>query len=358
MRNKGKRLCGTMSVLLAGGMLAVSGPAGALAAGELNMMVWEGYTDPSFVEAFEEQSGCRVTSTFVGTNDDFAPKLQGGGGVFDLVIPSADGAQVLMAAGLVESIDVSRIEAFNDTYEIFRKHPATYSDGMYLGVPYTWGTIPYMYRVDAFDTPPTSTQAFWAPENADRVSLWDDKHALYVTAKMLGFDDVYNLTDEQMEAVVAKLIEGKPNVRKYWASAGELVDLFASGEIDLAVTWGGYQSATLNEMGIEVVEFLPDEGAHGWFDIWQIVKGTPNLDCAYAWLNFAISPEGQCGVARVTGYSAANPVAARECMTDDEFAARNQDNIDLVNSLTMWEMPPRLDYYLESWSRVKAAPIQ
>jgi len=62
-------------------------------------------------------------------------------------------------------------------------------------------------------------------------------------------------------------------------------------------TWGGYQSALLADQGIDVTEFIPVENADGWQDAWQIVKGTPNMDCAYKWLNFAVSEAGQCGAA-------------------------------------------------------------
>ena len=60
-------------------------------------------------------------------------------------------------------------------------------------------------------------------------------------------------------------------------------------------TWGGYQSALLAEQNIEMVEFLPEENADGWADAWQMVKDTPNADCALKWLDYVISPEGQCG---------------------------------------------------------------
>ena len=48
---------------------------GAASAQELNVLTWEGYADDSFIKPFEEASGCKVNATYVGSNDDFAPKL-------------------------------------------------------------------------------------------------------------------------------------------------------------------------------------------------------------------------------------------------------------------------------------------
>jgi putative spermidine/putrescine transport system substrate-binding protein/spermidine/putrescine transport system substrate-binding protein len=144
-------------------------------------------------------------------------------------------------------------------------------------------------------------------------------------------------------------------VRKYWATAGELVDLYAGGEVWISNTWGGYQSALLAEQGIEVTEFIPEEGAEGWMDSWMIVKGSPNQECAYKFLNMQISEQGQCGVANVNGYSVANPVAAKACMSEEQFSALHQDDPDYLDSLLMWQpLGERLEAYTNAWNAVKA----
>ena len=104
-----------------------------------------------------------------------------------------------------------------------------------------------------------------------------------------------------------------------------------------------------------MVEFLPEEGADGWADAWQMVKDTPNADCALKWLNYIISPEGQCGVVGVTGYSGSNPVALKTSLTDDQLTALHQYDIGYINSLDLWQEPARVDKYIEIWNAVKAA---
>ncbi|MDG2482890.1 MAG: ABC transporter substrate-binding protein [Alphaproteobacteria bacterium] len=339
--------------------LAVAGFAGAAHAdGELNMLTWEGYTDPSFVAVFEEQSGCKVTPTYVGSNDEFPAKLAGGGGVYDLVSPSVDTTTILMKAGLVEAIDTSRIEGWGDIFPQFSSHSGVNYEGGVYGVPYTWGAIPFMYRVDSFDAAPTSIAQMWGDENmAGKISLWDDKTNIYVVARMLyGNDiDVYDLNDEQLAAVRDKLIELKPAIRKYWSTAGELVNLYANGEVIISNTWGGYQSALLADEGIEMIEFIPTENADGWADAWQIVAGSPNLDCAYEWLNFTVSADGQCGVVGITGYSGSNPSALATCKTDEEMMMLHMDDFSYLDSLVLWQEPARVDAYINTWNAVKAA---
>jgi putative spermidine/putrescine transport system substrate-binding protein/spermidine/putrescine transport system substrate-binding protein len=322
---------------------------------ELNVLTWEGYSDDSFIAAFTEASGCAVNATYVGSNDDFAPKLAAGGGVYDLITPSIDTTQLMIDAGFVEPIDTSKIAEWDNIYPKFLEQDGIQEGGAHYGMPYTWGSIPFMYRVDKFETPPTSLASLFSGDLEGRISLWDDKSALYVAARMDGNMDIYNLSDEALAAAQAKLVEQKPLVRKYWATAGELVDLYAGGEVWISNTWGGYQSALLAEQGIEVTEFIPEEGAEGWMDSWMVVKGSPNQDCAYKFLNMQISEQGQCGVANVNGYSVANPVAAKACMSPEQFDALHQADPDYLDSLLLWQpLGERLEAYTNAWNAVKA----
>ncbi|WP_417808321.1 ABC transporter substrate-binding protein [Thioclava sp.] len=335
-------------------LCAVSIASGAMA-GELNILTWEGYADPSVIEPFTAATGCKVSATYVGSNDDFAPKLAAGGGVFDIVTPSIDSTYALIEAGFVQPIDVSRVPAFKDIYEQFRTADGIQKDGKVYGVPYAWGAIPFMYRKDKFDTPPTSIKALWDPALKGRIALWDDKSALYVAARLNGNMNIYHLSDDELAAAVEKLVEQRPLVRKYWATAGELVDLYKSDEVWISNTWGGYQSGLLAAENIEVVEFIPEEGAEGWMDSNMIVADTPNEDCAYQFLNMAISAQGQEGVFKVNGYSSTNPVAAKEFMSDAEFSALHQDDPEYLDSLLLWEnLGDRLPVYTNAWNSVKS----
>ena len=44
----------------------------------LNLLVWEGYADPSFIQAFEEQNHCKVSASYMGSSDELVAKLRGG----------------------------------------------------------------------------------------------------------------------------------------------------------------------------------------------------------------------------------------------------------------------------------------
>src|SRR5580692_4091708 len=76
----------------------------------LNLLVWEGYADPSFVKAFEEQHHCKVSASYMGSSDELVAKLRGGSaGNYDVISPSSDVATSIAAAGLAAPLDLSKI---------------------------------------------------------------------------------------------------------------------------------------------------------------------------------------------------------------------------------------------------------
>jgi spermidine/putrescine-binding protein len=330
----------------------------AASAAELNILTWEGYAAKEFIPKFEEASGCKVTASYVGSNDDFAAKLAAGGGVYDIITPSLDTVPMMRLAGFVQPIDISKVGGHDGIYPEFSKTGDVVADGETWAVPLVWGSVSLIYRTDKFATKPDSIAVLFDPANKGKISMWDDKSAIYWTARYLGYNDVFDLTDEQLEAVKSKLIEQKPLIRKYWASAGELTELMANQEVFVSNAWTGLTSKDVNNLkkGFEVVEFTPKEKAEGWMDSMMLVKDTPNEDCAYKFMSFMASSDGQCGIAASTGYFPVSSKAVDGCMDATMKTERQVNNVEFVKSLVMWQQPKRLDKYLEVWNAVKAAP--
>src|SRR6266436_6170208 len=81
----------------------------------LNLLVWEGYADPSFVKAFEEQNHCKVSASYMGSSDELVAKLRGGSaGNYDVISPSSDVATSIAAAGLALPLDLAKIPAYEE----------------------------------------------------------------------------------------------------------------------------------------------------------------------------------------------------------------------------------------------------
>ena len=76
----------------------------------LNLLVWEGYADPSFVHEFEEKYHCKISASYMGSSDELVAKLRGGSaGNYDVISPSSDVATSIAAAGLAAPLDLAKL---------------------------------------------------------------------------------------------------------------------------------------------------------------------------------------------------------------------------------------------------------
>ena len=205
-----------VSYLVMGGLMGLS--SATYAGGKVNLLTWEGYADDSFVSIFEEQSGCELTKTYVGSNDEIVAKMAAGDRNYDVISPAVNYSQMIVSMNALEAMDPNRLDHFNETFESFRNHPGVQQDGKIYAVPMAWGAIPLMYRTDKFDTPPTSATVLWDPALKGKIAIQDVSMSIYIAARILfGTDkDVYNLNDDELAQVKVKLLEQKALVRDYW----------------------------------------------------------------------------------------------------------------------------------------------
>ncbi len=326
----------------------------------LNLLVWEGYADPSFVHAFEEQCHCKVSASYMGSSDELVAKLRGGSASnYDVISPSSDVATMISKAGLAAPLDLSKISAYSQLSPQLTSMSLVKFDGKTFGVPFTWGPNPLLYDTAAFPEPPKSWSIMWDPKLRGKISVWDDLSTVYMAAQVLGFDkpdpsQLYNLSDQQLEACKAKLLALKPNVRKIWSTGGELTNLFQNHEIVAAMGWP-LMTNQLRKVGFPIAETIPQENTTGWIDHLMITAASDNKDLAYQFLNYMIQAKTQKQVTDVTGYTPANPQAA-QFMTAEEKKNLHLDDVDAYQKrIYFWQDVPRRAKYNEIWNEVKAA---
>jgi len=328
----------------------------ATAGGDLDVLTWEGYADDSFVKPFEQQTGCTVHPTYVGTNDEFAAKVLGGGASYDLVSPSNDTTMRMIDAGAVEPIDRSRMSNMDKFFKEFQSPPWLTKDGKLYGVPYGWGIMRIIVNGEKVPNPPQSLSILWNPKYRNAISIWDDLEAIYTAARYLGFPDSYNLTDDQLQKVKKSLMKMKPNIRKYWRTTGEMGNLMASGEVVAGNSWES-TIVKLRKQGMNIIDLKPKEGRGGWADSWMVVDGSGDNPCVYQWLNYNSTAKAQALAHKVTGYGYSNKEMVDQLPPDyqKEYRSLGLDDPKSLEHVDWWQPVKRRAKYLEIWNQVKSA---
>jgi spermidine/putrescine-binding protein len=345
------------------GLLTLALASGACKKKEesLSLLVWEGYADASFVRAFEESHHCKVVASYMGTSDELVAKLRGGSASnYDVISPSSDVATSIVKAGLAAPLDLSKIPSYSQLSQKLRDLPLVKNNGQIYGVPFIWGPNPILYETTAFTQPPDSWSIFWDAKYKGRISLWDELSSVYMAAQVLGYDKpdpnhIYNLTDDELAAVRKKLIELKPNIRKYWATGGDLTNLFQNHEIILAMGWP-LMTNQLRALKFPIGEVIPKENTTGWIDHLMITAASSRKELATEFLEYMIEAQTQKKVSDVTHYTPANP-GASQFLSEDEKKGLHLDNPDgYMQRIYFWQDVPRRPKYTEIWNEVKNAP--
>src|SRR5712692_50395 len=326
----------------------------------LSLLVWEGYADPSFLRPFEQSHHCKVVAAYMGSSDELVAKLRGGSASnYDVISPSSDVATSIVRAGLAAPLDLSKIPTYTQLSPRLRDSPLVKANGQTYGVPFVWGPNPLLYDTTAFPRPPDSWSILWDPKFKGKISLWDELSSVYMAAQVIGYDkpdhrQLYNLTDAQLEAVKKKLIELKPNIRKYWSTGGELTNLFQNHEVIAAMGWP-LMTNELRKLNFPIGETIPKENTTGWIDHLMITAASTRKELGQQFLEYMVEAKTQKLVTDVTHYTPANPGTSQLLTADWRKGLLLDDPDEYMNLIFFWLDVPRRARYNEIWNEVKSA---
>jgi putative spermidine/putrescine transport system substrate-binding protein len=330
----------------------VSGPG----EGKLNIVNWEGYADPSYVKAFEKQTGCKVNSVPAGTSDEMFTKFRsGGGGQYDLVSPSGDASLRLIKSGSVAPLDTSKLANFNDLAPQLKSPDFNTVDGKNYGLSFMWGADVLIYNADKIKTPPDSWNALYDPKYKGKITVPDNPIQIADPAlHFFGADDPFQIDQATLDKVKSKLLAQRPLVRKYWVLASDFEQLFKSGDAVVGAGWP-LMTNDLQKAGMNVKEVLPKEGVTGWSDSWMISTKAKHPVCAYKYMNYVTTPKVQAKVADVTAYSPAN---LKTCDVVGQVRCNQLHITDTkyYDTIKYWETPTSPTNYrqwTDTWAEVR-----
>ncbi len=319
--------------------------------GTLNVIAWEGYTQPEWVKPFESQTGCKVNAKYGGSSDEMVTLMrQGGGTQYDLVSASGDASLRLIRGGDVAPVNVELIPDYKNFIPQLQSPPHNTVDGKHYGISLQWGPNTLLYNTKEVSPAPSSWSALYDAKYKGRITVPDNPiqiadAALFLSRQNpgLGIEDPYELTPEQLDAAVALLKKQRPLIKKYWALASDEIDLFKNGDAVIGASWP-YQTITLQDAKAPVKDTIPSEGATGWADTWMLSAHAQHPNCAYMWMKWVSTPKVQAQQAVSFGETPANTKACAE-MDALQKGACSQYHADApesyFNSIKFWKTPTR-----------------
>jgi putative spermidine/putrescine transport system substrate-binding protein len=342
--------------------------------GQLNLVAWEGYSQPQWVKPFQKQTGCQVHSKYAGSSDEMVTLMrQGGGNQYDMVSASGDASLRLIYGHDVQPVNVNLVPDYKNFIPALKSPPHNTINGVHYGISLQWGPNTLLYNTAKVKPAPSSWSAIYDPKYKGKVTVPDNAiqiadAALYLakTQASLGIKDPYELNQTQFNAAVNLLKKQRPLIKKYWALASDEIDLFKNGDVVVGASWP-YQTNTLVADKAPVADLIPKEGATGWADTWMLSAHAKHPNCAYLWMKWVSTPKVQAEQAISFGETPAN-LKACAFMNKIQKGACHQYHADApaayFNSIRFWKTPVAdcgngkkdcMDYtkWQQAWTQLK-----
>jgi spermidine/putrescine-binding protein len=242
-------------------------------------------------------------------------------------------------------------------YPVFADQTVTRGpDGAVYGIPYLWGADPIVYRTDRIEGEPDYSSLFDA-RYAGRISIRDYAlEAIAIAGIHVGVprEELFTMNAEQLAAAKAALIAQKPLLRSYWQSIGDLINQFATGEVDIAYSWRAPYDALRDKLPLAMARAAP--GVMGWCDCFALPVHTTGArrEAAYRFANYLLGPDYAMAAAMDGNYATSTDVI-RDQLDEAKRVDLFIDDLAVMDSFLWPTNPDNYADWVRIWAEVKAS---
>ena len=197
-----------------------------------------------------------------------------------------------MLAHCVHSTSVAS-RAWDDIFPTTKDIRGVKFGDEYYFLPWDWGNSSILYRPDLLPLgkDEQSYDILLRPELQGKIAMFDSVDSTFAVGGLLtGAENIFAMTDEEIEAAAEVVRALHHNMRFYWSSPTEFEQSMAAGEVLAAWSWNS-SIIEMKNQGIEVVFMNPKEGIMTWICGFTVMSsGEAADDLIYDYLNATMEP--------------------------------------------------------------------
>ena len=335
--------------------------------GKLSILEWGGYeaggtkAQKSGLYAgtdYTKEFGADKLSYTAIVNDDQSLQKSSTSGPFDIMHPCVQMLPMFKQQGLIQPWDTSLLPSFKNLNPALTKQGQI--DGQQYFIPWDWGYASLLYRTDKVDpADATGWGLAFNPKYKGKISLWNGAGStMEMTALKLGFQNMDDLSPDQIEKVKQELIKQKPLNKFLWSSEyGQMQPAFKAGDIWITYSW---QAAyvIMKQAGLKVAFMQPKEGRLTWVCGFVLGSQTKNYHHAHKYVESFINHKASVQMLNLFYYGVADQTVKPEEVKDADLA--KELKIGDPEALTgpdvhMQQFQPNRAAYQQAWQEVMAS---
>lgn len=252
--------------------------------GTISMMNYPGWMGEKQVARFEKANPGLKVKQVTGLTDGnaaAAAQINRNAGAYDMSLANVALAEQLEAGGMIERVDLDRIEGSDRIAPKFR-------DAYPYGIATDLGKVGIGVRTDKVKEKIRSWQDLWdlAPEYSGQIDIVKfDADVLGMALLKEGYS-VNSEDPEELEQAKKALLELKPHVRSFRST--DIIKGLIEGTAAITVTYDYDVAAAQQEADVEWV--APEEGLPAYLDGWVALAGTDKLAAVEAFMADLLTP--------------------------------------------------------------------
>ncbi len=283
----------------------------ARAANEVHYHTWSGYDAKELLKPYIDKYGGMPEVSHIASEEESFTKMKTGWAP-DLIHPGNYNVRRFKDAGLLKPIDTSRLKNWSGIIESVRNDDSCVYDGQQYMIPSEYGNSSVIYRkdlVDAADVAEPSWGLLYNDKYKGRLANYETSAAaVQCAALVLGYENIYTLSDEQLAEIKKLASKQRDLLRMYWSDATQLEQAMASGEVVAAYGWNA-SLVNLKKQGVDVEMMIPKERMFTWIAGFVMHKNVKNEDAAYDLIDAWTSPQSGAWLMENYGYGSTNQEA-------------------------------------------------
>ncbi|MEZ5078015.1 MAG: extracellular solute-binding protein [Solirubrobacterales bacterium] len=333
----------------------------------LNLFTWASYAEKEWLAEYEKLRGVKINAQLYGSVPGGFAKVQANPEAFDLVVPTSGWVETYADADLIVPIDEGQIENMANVTEELNWREATEYKGDLYGVLYNWGNEPLCWLPDKVNGTPDSWRFLYEPSLANgKVSLVDDPTTVMPFIPiMLGFEEPFDLDEQQFQEMSDALMELKGPVNHLSASIEDQTNDFANGQVTAGVLYNVSTQVALRENGVTLEQAIPKEGAAVWTDNYALTKaGEQKAALCYDFINYTLSVPWQARFAAETSNTSVLTLEEAESeeaveagldkkALDATLLPLTSGGEEFFSNLKVLKRVPNLEEWLNLWNEFK-----
>lgn len=294
---------------------------------------------------FEEAYDCEIVLELGTTSERYMKLANDPNSTVDVIELSQSAAANGYEADLFEKLDYTQIPNAQDLITAAADMAQTG-----YGPAYAVNSIGIIYDREAVGFEIDEFADLWNPELEGKISIPDitstfGPAVMYMASDYKGVD----IKTDNGAAAFEALTELKPNIVKTYSKSSDLANMFASGEIEVAVV-GDFAIPTIKSAAPNVEYVTPASGTYANFNTVDMNKNSQNKDLAYAYINWRISGELQSVTAQKINEAPTNSTV--ELSEEDAVNKTYGEVADKAKAIDFSFVNPILNDWIDQWNRI------